>query len=55
MSLVYRGQKAQPSPVANTLETGMKGKFLGQSFPLRSNPRVAQRTKTPLQYRGVVY
>ena len=55
MSLIYRGQTAQPSAIANTVETGMTGTFLGCSFPIRKAQQPAQRTAQKLQYRGSTY
>ena len=55
MSLIYRGQTAQLSAIANTIETGMTGTFLGRSFPIRKAQQPAQRTVQKLQYRGSTY
>lgn len=55
MSLIYRGHTAQPSATAKMLETGMKGKFLGRSFPSREGQKSARRAAPYLQHRGVMY
>ena len=55
MSLIYRGQTAQPSMTAETTETGMTGKFMGRSFPIRKAQQPAQRQAKLLQYRGTIY
>lgn len=55
MPLIYRGQIAQPSATANTVDTGMTGKFLGRSFPIRQAQQPAQRTAKMLQFRGAAY
>lgn len=55
MTLIYRGQTAQPSTTANTIETGMTGTFLGRSFPIRMTQQSDQRTAKVLQFRGAIY
>ncbi|NET09758.1 MAG: DUF4278 domain-containing protein [Merismopedia sp. SIO2A8] len=55
MLLTYRGQKAKPSNVANTIKTGVDGTFRGQHFPIRSIQTPIHCDKTYLQYRGVIY
>ncbi len=55
MALIYRGQTAQPSATANTVDTGMTGTFLGRSFPIRTSQQPAQRTTQLLQFRGRAY
>lgn len=55
MALIYRGQTAQPSATANTVDTGMTGTFLGRSFPIRKGQQPAQRTAKLLQFRGTAY
>ena len=55
MSLIYRGKAAQPSAVANTVETGMNATFLGRSFPIRAAESNQERAQVRLQYRGVLY
>ena len=55
MSLIYRGQAAQPSAIANTVETGMIGTFLGRTFPIRQTQKPARRSPNRLQYRGSIY
>ena len=55
MSLIYRGQTAQPSMTAETTETGMTGQFRGRSFPIRKAQQPAQRQAKTLQYRGTLY
>ena len=55
MSLIYRGQTAQPSATADTVETGMTGTFLGRSFPIRTSRQPVQRTAKLLQFRGNAY
>ena len=55
MALVYRGRTAQPSGIAETVDTGLKGKFLGQSFPIKSTNRSADRASKLMHYRGVAY
>ena len=55
MSLIYRGQTAQPSATANTVETGMIGTFLGRSFPIRIAQQSTQRAANLLQFRGAIY
>ena len=55
MALIYRGQTAQPSATADTVETGMTGTFLGRSFPIRTSQQPAQRTAKTLQFRGAAY
>ncbi|MEM9217611.1 MAG: DUF4278 domain-containing protein [Cyanobacteria bacterium P01_F01_bin.150] len=55
MSLIYRGQTAQPSTIAETLETGLIGKFMGRSFPIRQAQQPVRATAKLLQFRGVIY
>ena len=55
MSLIYRGQTAQPSATANTVETGMTGTFLGRSFSIRNAQQPTQRGTGRLQFRGSTY
>ena len=55
MALIYRGLTAQPSGIAETLDTGLKGKFLGQSFAIKSGNRPANRASKLMQYRGIAY
>ena len=55
MSLIYRGQTAQPSTTADTIDTGMTGTFLGRPFPIRTSQKPAQRTDKKLQFRGAAY
>ena len=55
MSLIYRGHTAQPSMTAETTETGMAGKFMGRSFPIRQSQQSPQRQAKLLQYRGTIY
>ena len=55
MSLIYRGRAAQPSGLAETVDTGLTGKFLGQSFPIKTLNKPANRTYKLMHYRGVNY
>lgn len=55
MSLIYRGQTAQASATADTVDTGMTGTFLGRPFPIRMAQQPAQRTDKKLQFRGAGY
>ena len=55
MSLIYRGQTAQPSMTTETTETGMTGTFMGRSFPIRKAQQPTQRQTKTLQYRGTLY
>ena len=55
MSLIYRGQIAQPSMTTETVDTGLTGKFMGRPFPIRKAPQTTQRTAKKLQYRGATY
>ena len=55
MSLIYRGQPAQPSATTNTIDTGRTGTFLGRSYPIRTSQQPAQRTAKRLQFRGNAY
>ncbi|MGK7887700.1 MAG: DUF4278 domain-containing protein [Leptolyngbyaceae cyanobacterium] len=55
MSLIYRGQTAQPSTTTKTLETGMNGTFRGHTSPIRQAKQPARRTAPHLQSRGVMY
>ena len=55
MSLIYRGQTAQPSATINTVESGMQGTFLGRSFPIRTTQKTSQSVAAKLQFRGATY
>ena len=55
MSLIYRGQTAQPSATAETTATSMTGKFMGRPFTIRKAQQPAQRTAKLLQFRGAAY
>lgn len=55
MSLIYRGHQAQLSSIVNTVETGVKGLFLGRPFSIRSTQSPLSCDKPYLQYRGVIY
>lgn len=55
MSLIYRGRTAQLSGIAETADTGLRGKFLGQSFPIKAVHSSANRVSKLMQYRGVIY
>ena len=55
MSLIYRGQTAQPSAIAHTVATDKTGTFLGRPYPIRTAQHPAQRTAQHLQYRGARY
>ena len=55
MALIYRGRIAQPSGMAQTIETGVIGTFLGQSFPIKSIHKPANRVSKLMHYRGVAY
>ena len=55
MALIYRGRTAQPSEIAETVDTGLKGKFLGQSFPIKSINVPDKRASKLMHYRGVAY
>ncbi|NEP76295.1 hypothetical protein [Okeania sp. SIO2G5] len=53
--MIYRGLTAQPSEMAETVETGLQGKFLGQPFPIKSINTPAKRAYKLMHYRGVMY
>ncbi|MGK7889090.1 MAG: DUF4278 domain-containing protein [Leptolyngbyaceae cyanobacterium] len=55
MSLIYRGQSAQPSATSETVDTGMTGTFMGRSYVIRKSLQPAKRTAPTLQYRGALY
>ena len=55
MSLIYRGQNAQLSSSANTVETQRLGKFLGAPFAFRAPQQSVHRSEHPMTYRGVRY
>ena len=55
MSLIYRGQTAQPSTLVNTHPIDAKGWFLGQSFSIRSAQYQTRTASTLMQYRGISY
>ena len=55
MELIYRGRTALPSGIAEMVDTGLKGKFLGQSFPIKSINQPANRASKLMHYRGVAY
>lgn len=55
MSLIYRGQIAQESATANTVDTGMKAQFLGRPFSVRKSNQPAQRRSYSLQFMGKMY
>ncbi|MEM9218544.1 MAG: DUF4278 domain-containing protein [Cyanobacteria bacterium P01_F01_bin.150] len=55
MALIYRGRTAQPSSIAETVDTGLKGKFLGQSFAIKAINQPATRASKLMHYRGIAY
>lgn len=55
MSLIYRGQVAQESSTATTVDTGIQAHFLGRPFNIRQSTAVAQRRSYPLQFMGKTY
>lgn len=55
MSLIYRGQTAPPSTLANTARTNRLGRFMGATFTFRAPQKTTAKLDEPLQYRGVIY
>ncbi len=55
MSLIYRGQVAQESATANTVDSGIQAKFLGRPFSVRKSNQPAQRRSYSLQFMGKAY
>ncbi|MGK7890738.1 MAG: hypothetical protein AB4042_15510 [Leptolyngbyaceae cyanobacterium] len=55
MSLIYRGQVAQESTTADTVDTGIQARFLGRPFNVRKSTVSAPRRSRPLQFMGKMY
>lgn len=55
MSLIYRGQTAQPSTLINAIAINAKGYFLGQSFSIRSAQYKTRNAPILMRYRGIGY
>jgi hypothetical protein len=55
MSLIYRGQVAQESATASTVDTGIQARFLGRPFSVRKSTVRVPRRSRPLQFMGQSY